>query len=197
MAAPLTEYLDSTGTYHGIDVIPEAIKWCKRAISRRFPNFTFLLADVANTNYNPKGRWSPTSYVFPFSEKSFDLAFMTSVFTHMDLPSVANYLNEIARMLRIGGTCLATYFLVNDQALAQRHLWQPQLPFSHGPSFAYDNLVPEVAIAHPESDIRSLYEKAGLCLTEPPLWGSWSGRSTFVSHQDILIAYKRPTDDKD
>ena len=45
MAVPLTRYLDG-GEYEGFDVMPEAIEWCQRNISSKYPNFRFQVADI-------------------------------------------------------------------------------------------------------------------------------------------------------
>src|SRR5207253_6977031 len=39
----LTDYLSGEGAYDGIDIVPEGIDFCTRAISSRFPNFRFHL----------------------------------------------------------------------------------------------------------------------------------------------------------
>ena len=45
IAAALTGYLSTKARYEGFDVVPEAIRWCQRAITSRHPNFRFQLAD--------------------------------------------------------------------------------------------------------------------------------------------------------
>lgn len=64
MALPLTGYL-TTGSYEGFDISVEAIEWCQENISPQFPNFKFQFADVANSKYNPQGRYRARNYKFP------------------------------------------------------------------------------------------------------------------------------------
>src|SRR5881397_313583 len=42
VASALARYISSTGSYDGFDVAKEAVEWCQRHISARFPNFDFV-----------------------------------------------------------------------------------------------------------------------------------------------------------
>jgi cyclopropane fatty-acyl-phospholipid synthase-like methyltransferase len=46
VARHLTGYL--TGSYEGFDVVPKAIAWCQEAITPRYPQFRFTLAELHN-----------------------------------------------------------------------------------------------------------------------------------------------------
>jgi len=116
MAIPLTKYL-SEGSYEGIDIIPYHINWCKKNIMSRYPNFRFQMADVFNKLYNPKGKYKPSEYEFPYQDEDFDFVFLTSVFTHMLPKDMENYFSQIARVLRKKGRCLITFFLLNKESL--------------------------------------------------------------------------------
>lgn len=105
-----------SGRYEGFDVVPEAVEWCRRHIASRHPNFNFQVADIRSERYNPRGGYEADDYVFPYEDASFDFAYLTSVFTHLQRPAVENYLGELARVLRPGGRCLATYFLMNAES---------------------------------------------------------------------------------
>ena len=102
IAVPLTGYLEPDGRYEGIDVEADAIAWCRRAITPRFPNFHFQVVDVRNARYRPDGSTLATAYQFPFADASFDMVLLKSVFTHMLVDSLRNYVDEIARVLRPG-----------------------------------------------------------------------------------------------
>jgi SAM-dependent methyltransferase len=60
-AIGLTDWLE--GRYEGIDVVRRGIQWCQEAITPRYPNFHFQVADVYNRHYNPVGR-SPAATRF-------------------------------------------------------------------------------------------------------------------------------------
>src|SRR3954469_478694 len=178
-----------TGAYEGFDVVPEAVEWCQREITPRHPNFHFQVADIRSERYNPHGTYEATDYRFPYADGSFDFAFLTSVFTHMQLPAVTNYVSELARVLRPGGRCVATYFLMNEEAerLMGGH---GQFGFERGGALVVDNRVPERAVAFREEDIRAPPERAGLPI-ESVHYGSWCGREQYVSAQDIVVAVRR------
>jgi len=103
MAIPLINYLDSNSRYEGIDIVQSGISWSKKNITTKYPNFNFLLADIYNKAYNPKGRFKASEYKFPFEDSSFDFVFLTSVFTHMLPKDLENYLMQISRVLINGG----------------------------------------------------------------------------------------------
>ena len=190
MALPLTTFIAGRGRYVGMDIVPDGIEWCRRHITVRFPNFEFLLADVFNEQYNPSGRCPAADYRFPFADASFDFAFLTSVFTHMLPADLAHYLREVSRVLRPGGRCLITYFLLNDQARAL--LSGRDHPFRHAflDCLVTDPKVPEASIAYPEDRIRALYDTCGLSIPAPLHSGTWCGRATGLSAQDIVVAVK-------
>src|SRR5271155_3552868 len=118
IARPLARYLSSEGRYAGFDISGKAIAWCRENISRSHPNFDFEVADIQNSIYNPKGKYQSLDFRFPYPDASFDVVFDVSVFTHMFPPDVEHYLDEIARVLKPGGRCLSTFFLLNEETSA-------------------------------------------------------------------------------
>src|SRR5262249_3476419 len=102
-------------TYDGVEINQEAAAWCARAIAPRNSRFRFHHADIAGGAYNPAGRLTASGYRFPFAGGSFDFVFLGSVFTHMLPADAAHYLGEIGRVLAPGGTCAASWFLVNAE----------------------------------------------------------------------------------
>lgn len=187
MAYALTNWL--TGTYEGFDVMPAAVEWCQREIGTRHPGFRFQLADIRSERYNPAGRYEAADYRFPYESNSFDFAFLTSVFTHLERPAVDNYVAELARVLRPGGRCLATYFLINDDAVRVMGGHGP-FDFEHDGQLMVDERVPERATAFREDDVRELHERNGLPV-ESVHYGSWCGRERYTSFQDISISVRR------
>lgn len=111
VAIPLTRHITS-GTYDGFDIVRRWVRWCRRHITPAHPNFRFAHADVYNSHYN-RGGVPPASYRFPYDDASFDFAFATSVFTHLDLAAAKHYLREARRVLRPGGKLVATFFIVD------------------------------------------------------------------------------------
>src|SRR6202008_1309564 len=109
LAVALTTYLRPPGAYDGFDVMPAAIRWCRR-ISARRPDFRFQLVDLKSDRYRPDGAASAAGFVFPYPDDSFDFVVLASVFTHMLPRDMANYLREIARVMRPGGRCMISYY---------------------------------------------------------------------------------------
>jgi SAM-dependent methyltransferase len=192
MAVPLTSYLDPEVEYWGFDIVREGIEWCQTHISSRFKNFHFQHVDVYNKNYNRGGRIQAKDFRFPFEDSSFDFVFLTSVFTHMFPDDMENYLAEIARVLRVGGKCLTTFFLLNQESIELVDSGKSTLNFQHkidgGLTIDRDN--PESAIAFRETSILELFAKHGMNVAKPVHYGSWCARANPMSYQDILIAEK-------
>ena len=117
MARPLTRYL-TTGSYVGMDVMPDGLEWCAENISSKYQNFSFQRMDVFNEYYNPGSKTEACDYRFPFPDGSFDFIYLTSVFTHLLRPDVEQYLSEISRLLSDGGRLFSTWFLLNDDVMA-------------------------------------------------------------------------------
>ena len=190
MAIPLARYLNEAGSYDGFDVARAEIAWCEKNISPRFANFKFHHIDVHNAQTNRKGRIQASSYQFPLADGQYDFVFLTSVFTHMRIDDIANYLREISRVLKPAGRSLASFFLLNPETRALLKAKGSRFRHAHGSSLVIDPKLPEASIAHEESTVRDLYRQSGLRVSEPIYYGSWSGRDDFFSSQDIIVAEK-------
>jgi SAM-dependent methyltransferase len=191
-AIPLTGYLSDDGRYAGFDISEKAITWCHNNISASHPNFEFVVADIHNALYNPKGKHQSLDFRFPYEDASFDVAFATSLFTHMFPPDVRHYVHEISRVLKPGGRCLSTYFLLNDESSALIEAGKGTYQFEHKRD-GYRTIATkrsEAAIALPEIFVRDVYAECGLVIREPLRYGEWCGRTDFTGLQDILIADK-------
>ncbi len=113
-ALPLTKYLNSTARYEGFDVVKKAIEWCNSGIKKDFPNFNFTHIPLHNDLYL-KSEGQASNFVFPYKDQCFDKVFLFSVFTHMQITEIENYLKEINRVLKPKGLCMATFFIYDDQ----------------------------------------------------------------------------------
>jgi ubiquinone/menaquinone biosynthesis C-methylase UbiE len=189
MALPLTCYVSQVGSYTGMDITIEPIRWCQNHITSHHPNFQFLHADLYNQRYNPTGRYHTKDYHFPFDDKDFDFILLTSVFTHLLPEDTENYLHEVARLLRPQGRGFITFFLLNEtqQALAGQGRNNIDFKYGSGPYRTRSEITPESAVAYDENFVRQLLVQSGLELAEPVQYGTWSGRSDGLSYQDILL----------
>lgn len=193
MAIPLTEVLRSEGSYEGFDVVKSATEWCSQNITPKYPNFRFQHSDVISQHYNSNGQFKASEYQFPFRAAEFDLVLLTSVFTHLLPEDMRNYLGEIARVLKPGGRCVITYFLLNDESREFISAGLSKLPFTHAVSdFCATSKPddPERAIAFDESHVRDLFGKCDLTICEPIQYGSWCGRQPAPRYQDVVQALR-------
>ncbi len=192
IARPLAGFLSGQGSYTGIDIVKSGVDWLTKAYSG-YPNFSFRLSDLRNTTYNPTGTCDASSYTFPFESETFDFVILISVFTHMLPAEVENYLREIARVLRRGGRCYITYFLLNEESTACVNTGKASFLFTHAlPGYRSTNTSsPLDAVAFDETYIRKLYAESGLTLAEPIHYGSWCHeRTNPLDLQDIVIGVK-------
>jgi SAM-dependent methyltransferase len=194
VAIPLMDVL-TQGRYDGLDPMAEAVEWCTRNVTARRPSFRFRVAEVQSPPYRRRGQHA-ADYRFPYEDESFDVVALFSVFTHMRPAGTRNYLREIARVLRPGGRCIATYFLANDESEALIAAGRARTDPRHrlrddrdGTAYlAVDRRTPEFGIVQSEVEARGMYDDAGLRLLEPIRYGFWPGRREFLSFQDLVVA---------
>lgn len=194
MAIPLTGYLTS-GQYAGFDIVEKGILWCNARITKKFPNFRFVHSDVYNKQYNKRGKALARDYRFPYPDAHFDVAFLTSVFTHMLPADVEHYTDEIARVLKPGGRCLATFLLRNEESvqLIDSGVATGPMAITHhveGPAWTSTPNTPEAVTAYEEPWVVELFARRGFAVRQPLRYGSWCGRTQFLSFQDIVLAQR-------
>jgi SAM-dependent methyltransferase len=197
IAFSLRYYLDQ-GRYDGFEIVQPKIEFLQRQFEPTHPNFRFTWANVRNTHYNPGGAYAAASYRFPYADERFDVVFAASVFTHMTPENTANYLREASRVLRPGGACLFSFFLLdhyrpreqrpigfNNAAFDLEHPWGENDGFAVADP---DN--PERMTGYRLSYLRELAEGAGLRIPSPPLPGYWSGAPRYIGAQDLVVLVK-------
>jgi len=189
VAVGLTGWLQ--GRYEGLDVVRRGVEWCQRAITPRYSNFSFQVADLYNRHYNPEGRVPASEYQFPFEDRSFDFVVLTSVFTHLLPDDRNNYISEIARVLRPSGRCFATFFLFDDEARSSLQDGRGSLdfPFRRSGYWTNNERIPEAAVAYDEADVADQFECNGLRI-RAVRHGVWSGRDDGRGWQDVVVAVR-------
>jgi SAM-dependent methyltransferase len=193
VAIALSSYL-TAGRYEGFDTSAQDVAWCGENITPRASNFNFQHADIHNLTYNPSGTIAPSDFRFPYGDAEFDFVFLTSIFTHMLPDDIEHYFGEIARVLRPDGRWLATWFVLDDQALQLMDEGRSAFDFKHdlGGYRAVDPKRPEDALAYPSEYVFGLYERFGFEVSAD--LGQWAGRPptpTNKDGQDILLARPR------
>lgn len=190
IAIPLATCL-TKGKYEGFDINKNAIDWCKDNIEKKFKNFHFTFIDVGNKHYNKKGSENASNLKFPYEDESFNFVFLTSIFTHLLPSELENYLSEVSRVLRKGGRCYITYFLLNEDSRRRMERSDKfNFKYKHDGFYSLVPEIPERAIAYEEEFIRNLYEPNNLTIIEPIYYGAWSGLKNTESGQDIILATK-------
>jgi ubiquinone/menaquinone biosynthesis C-methylase UbiE len=190
LAVPLTKILNENGSYEGFDIVKTGIDWCNTHIKPRYPNFNFIHIDLKNDLYNLKTKKEARNFVFPYKDNEFDLIILTSVFTHMMPDDVNNYLKEIFRVLKKGGNCFVTFFLLNDEiksSIENRNYFN--FPYKYDHYRLLDKNVKEANIAYEESFlIHDLFKNNNLHV-ERIEYGWWSGKpkEKSLGYQDTLL----------
>jgi SAM-dependent methyltransferase len=196
IAFPLRFVLHGDGAYDGFDIVKRKIEFLQERFTPAYPSFRFNWANLRNTHYKPGGETEPADFRFPYQDAAFDVVFAASVFTHMSLPNTAHYVAESARVLRPGGRCLFSFFLLDYQRPAEQRpspFARPDFDFTElggGFGAAFEDDI-ERMTAYRLATIERLASACGLEL-DPPLPGYWSGSSdTWIGAQDLVVLRHR------
>jgi len=185
VAAQLSPVLSDCGGYLGFDVSKAGIAACRRQFADQ-PHMAFSHLDVRNGEYNAKGKIAELDTVFPAADASIDLAFATSVFTHMRMPAVRRYLAEATRVLKPGGRFAFTVFVLEPGREASG-----DFPFARfdETSAAVDLRYPERAIGHRREALEAAVTEAGLTVATFRR-GYWHEPHEYNGGQDLYLAVK-------
>lgn len=167
--------------YDGFDVVRYGIEWSRKAFRDR-PSFRFAHADVANGLYNPGGAVEAERYRFPYADDQFDLAFATSLFTHLLEGAARRYLAEAARVVRPGGLIYLTTFLRDGEPPEGAAL---RFANRRGAAFYNNPRAPEGAVAYPSAFWAALAAEHGL--SEVGRFGGGWRRSDPDGFQDAIL----------
>ena len=190
LAVPLTGYLNEKGAYFGFDIVKRGIDWCNKHIAKKYPNFHFLHTPLKNDLYNLETETESHHFVFPYPDNQFDAIVLTSVFTHMLADDVANYLNQIHRVMAENGKCMATFFILNENA--KNNISQQKtdyiFPYPHKNCFLMNQKVKEANVAYEEDFLIDLFRQKNLKI-EKIHYGGWSKGEMIndFDFQDIVV----------
>lgn len=199
IAFPLRYILSTAGSYDGFEICRFKVDFLER-FHQAYPHFRFRWADVFNTHYNPSGQAKAADYEFPYPAAAFDVIFAASVFTHLIPETAAHYFQESARVLKPGGRCVFSFFVLDYYRAGHPRpgsfadpLFNIDCPYGDcGDRFAVSNPDdPEAISAHSIAAIEQFAREAGLELVREPVRGWWSGTAdNWTSTQDIVILTK-------
>jgi SAM-dependent methyltransferase len=190
-ARVLASYLNNDGSYDGFDVLKSAIEWCQEHYEQ-YPNFKFQHTDIINSHYNQEGKIKSSEFIFPYPDHYFDLVFLSSIFTHMLPKDMEHYISEIHRVLKTGGKCLVTFFLLNEESRSNMDKETCKIKIPHiyetDKCRVADLENPEMIVAHDEDRVRHLFLSNNLGICEIA-YGDWCGRKELLGClQDYMIA---------
>jgi len=190
----LLPIIGKNGKYIGIDVTRDSIAWLKKIVSLYHPNFSFFHFDAWHQLYNPLGLKTSCDFTLPAADQTVDRIALGSVFTHLFEDEIVHYLKEIKRVLAPKGLVYATFFLYDERLIvASRN--KSNTPFNLRFEYSYgqgcyvnDPVYTTGAVAYTYDALLRMFQKAGLRLAIPLLYGAWSGaRSDAVDGQEVAI----------
>ena len=191
-AIALAGFLQPPGRYAGFDVIRFAVGWCQKHIQSRYPNFSFVHADVHNRTYNSGGLLKPDRYRFPYKDGEFSFALATSIFTHLMPDAAERYIAEAARVLKPQGTFLSTWFLFEDGVAQASESHLERFPHRFERHAQGSLHAPEQAVAFEKAYVEHLF-LANNFDVEGLHKGDWSGTADHIeSMQDVIVARRLP-----
>ena len=189
LAVPLASIIKN-GNYNGMDIDRESLEACLRNKLLLSKNCEFQLMDIYNGAYNPAGCLADKDYKFPYTDASFDVIYMFSVFTHILPDGVTNYIKEISRLLKAGGRCLFSTFLM-DYGFEGSHI---SFPYAHDSCRLYEKSIPEKAVGYNLDFFDQLFISNDMHRLMEPIIGTWRKPQVVKAitefSQDILVYEK-------
>jgi len=191
LARAFANHIASGGRYHGFDLSREAIAWCRQELQPRLANFRFAFVDVQSPTFNPTGTIAATALRFPYPDRAFDLAVVSSVFTHMLPDAIEHYVAELARVVKRGGRCFITVFLFDRDAAAAVAKGDTIFDFRHpvGPCLAFDRARPEEGVACRTDWFVALLARHGFAI-DSVRTGNWRRVRAYEISQDYVVVRK-------
>lgn len=181
------------GRYRGFDVMPRHVGWARKNLQPKLEDFTFAHLDVVNGRYNPGGTIAAEDAAFPCRDERFDFACLFSVFTHFYKEDIQRYLRELHRVVRPGGTVIATWFLYDEERLPRVVGESSAHPMVHRldeVTIYNEETDPLRAIAFDEAYVRRICAEAGFEIERIDR-GTWAGEPG-PAFQDVVILRRPP-----
>jgi SAM-dependent methyltransferase len=145
--------------------------------------------DIRQEICNPQGTLSAADFRFPADDAAFDTAALVGLISHLCPAELENYLAESARVLRPGGQCFATAYLVDDTVAANiaRGTTAFEFTHDHGDYYVHSEEEPTYAIAYRLEHILSVAERHGLRMRRDPRPGTWGVSTRRPASMDLLV----------
>ena len=191
-ALALTDYLED-GKYTGMDIEKISLEDCRKNKTLIQNKYHFDLMNIYSEEYNPEGQIQAKDYRFPYKRSQFDVIFLTSVFTHMLSDTVANYVHEIGRMLKAGGRCLFTTFVMDIGTEG----YGISFPYQFDEYCLFQKSFPEKSVGYYLHFFDRIFQEAGCLRIGEPILGPWRDVQITIDYpgtdfaQDILVYEKQ------
>lgn len=192
LAIPFSYYLDS-GRYYGVDVWDAGIEWCRKHLlgDRKHVEFQCL---GSNNNYY-FGQYDASvrnDYRMPrIADKSIDLVFAISVFTHLVERDVRSYLSEITRVLDEQGAAYISAFVIDEyftEFVEKTGKHKSVKRYKPGAFYAYRGQ--DFFAGYTERKWRKMFKRHGLKVVSYEV-GSWAAKPGARTFQDIFVVIRR------
>jgi SAM-dependent methyltransferase len=205
IAMGLLHMLRPPGSYTGFDINPMVISFANALFKQfgRSADFRFDHVPMTNTFYTQeRPQVDAERFQFPYPDNHFDVTVLFSVFTHLRVAAVQNYVRNFARVSRPGARVLTSVFLVENRPPSESTPgWRPcsrrqQLcespdPRDRGQLLVANPTKPDYFVAFRLPMIQRIFIAEGFEQVGDPHWGSWSGRPDYLSYQDYVVFRKR------
>lgn len=110
LALAAEPFISEGGSYTGIDVMEEDIRFCRKHFPG--PEYEFLHFDVANPTY--AADQSEELLPWPIADNSVDMVTALSVWTHLREEHAIYYLKEVSRVLKADGRAILSFFYLDE-----------------------------------------------------------------------------------
>jgi SAM-dependent methyltransferase len=199
-AVPLTQYLERTTRYVGVDIVPGLVAFCRREISSRYPNFQFHAVRDSNPLYESFSKIGRSDELFLDEslslDRSFDLIVAFSVFTHLQRLEASAMLRSIWHRLDYDGWAVLTFFVLDH--FSRRDIREGRSSLFKGQAEQVnDDIVvdtyngPNSAVGYDENLLRRLISDSGFEGIHAIHYGGWRS-CPGVTYQDVVVLRKEP-----
>jgi SAM-dependent methyltransferase len=189
-ALALSQFLHQDGSYDGFEQDKQYADWCIQNFSGLHPGFRFQHFAI-KTGYQPtQGETNEGCFTLPYPDQQFDLFFSRNELTQVLPDEMDQYLSEISRVLKPGGTCLIMLFIVNCESENLMITRPTQMNFTYNKGlYRLQSKHANTQVAYDEEWLLDKVESAGLKM-ETIRYGSWCGRKRYLEFEDMLICSK-------
>ena len=190
IALMLTSLLGQDGCYDGFDQSEHNISSCSENIAKHDPRFKFQHIKIHLGHQTNHSEVKGEIFKLPYQDQSFDIVFAKNELTHVLPEQMSQYLTEIGRVMKPGGTCLIMMFIVNCES-ENLMITKPtplNFPFNKG-LYRLQSKEAHCQVAYDEEWLLEKVENADLKM-EAIKYGSWCGRRHYLETEDMLICSK-------